>query len=234
MLHRARYEPTRSLLASSAAHLRDGSCIVLTLDWDVHVLGVGVWHKGEDAPVQVGSLRGIPAMPLRLTLTATSVHNGGDVEGIAVIASRPPAQLSSPIATAQEAASAAPVATSVPAPAPSPVAVEAEPVVPEAVPAVMPAAVESVAAVVEAASEAPAAAVVDAAPAAEEGALSSQKAAAAALLMVQEADAQLAKEMEELQATLSQEAAEGGADGHDAGSGSDKAAKIGTPLMDMD
>jgi len=232
VLHRARYEPARSLLASSAAHLRDGSCIVLTLDWDVHVLGVGLWHRGENAPVHVGSLRDIPALPLRLTLTATSVRNGGDVEGIAVIASRPPTQLSSPIAALVQAAataiSAAPAAASVPAPAPAPVApapvaVDAEPVIPVAVEIVT-------AAEVEVASEASAVAVV--APAADEGSLSAQKAAAAALLMVQEADAQLAKEMEELRATLSQ-AVEGGLDGHAAGSGSEEVAKVGT-VMDMD
>jgi hypothetical protein len=77
----------------AAAALRDGSSIVLTLDWDLHRLTVALHHKGSGAPVEVAALSGLPARPVRLALGAIARPSGGDVDGIATINSKPPAYL---------------------------------------------------------------------------------------------------------------------------------------------
>jgi hypothetical protein len=77
----------------AAACLRDGSCIVATLDWDLHRLVVFLHHKGAQGPVEVAALSALPSRPVRIALGAVARPSGGDVDGIATVNSKPPAYL---------------------------------------------------------------------------------------------------------------------------------------------
>ena len=73
--------------------LKDGSCIIIFIDWDVHRVTFSIQHKDNSKPIEIGTLNNIPIKPFRVCLGAVSRSSGGDIDGIVTINNKLPQYL---------------------------------------------------------------------------------------------------------------------------------------------
>lgn len=70
--------------------LKDGSCIILHIDWDVHKATFSIHHKNLSKPIEIGTLNNLPIKPFRVSVGAVSRSSGGDIDGIVTINNKLP------------------------------------------------------------------------------------------------------------------------------------------------